>query len=141
MYVHNTVRYLNKVGQRPDCHKSKGDNTLIKTLYGYFLEGKLLVDEEDTIMIKVPNSHYIGYAGSIPPSLGLGLSQALHMKMQHQSKAQLLALISRYYHTIRMKRIVDPSSDNCHQCLALKPLPNAVTEQTTTVPSVLGLRF
>ena len=139
--VHNTVRYLIKVGQRPNRHKTKGDNTLIKHLYGYFLEGKLLIDEEGTILIKVPEGHYNGYAVSIPPALAPGLIQCLHIRMQHPSKAQMFTMVARYFHTIGLKRIIDLTVDNCHQCLSLKPLPKILTEHSTTVPQVLGSRF
>ena len=139
--VHNTVRYLVKVGQRPNKHKTKGDNTLIKHLYGYFIEGKLKVDDEGTILVKVPQGHFNGFALSIPSTYAPGLIQALHFRMQHPSKAQLTALVSRYFHTIGLQRLISEVSDNCHQCLALRPLPKSLTEPSTTIPTVLGSRF
>ena len=139
--VHNTVRYLVKVGQRPNKHKTRGENTLIKNLYSYFLEGRLLIDEEDTMLIKVPNGHFSGFAISIPPALAPGLIQCLHIRMQHPSWGQLLSLMSRYFHCIGLKKMIDLTSDNCHQCLALRPLPKEVLAQSTTIPEALGSRF
>ena len=139
--VHNTVRYLIKVGQRPDKHKTKGDNTLIKHLYGYFLEGKLKVDDEGTILIKVPQGHFNGFAISIPNTYAPGLIQALHYRMQHPSRSQMSALAGRYFHAIGLQKLVNEVSDNCHQCLALRPLPKSLTEPSTTIPTVLGARF
>ena len=92
-------------------------------------------------MIKVPDGYYNGYALSIPPSYAPGLIQALHYKMQHPSRNQLLALVSRYFHSVALSRIVSEVTDNCHTCVALKPLPKAVTEQTTQVPETLGVKF
>ena len=37
--------------------------------------------------------------------------------------------------------MIDLTSDNCHQCLALRPLPKEVLAQSTTIPEVLGSRF
>ena len=121
------VGYLIKVGQRPDKHKTKGDNTLIKHLYGYFLESRLMVDDEGTILIKVPQGHFNGFALSVPSTYAPGLIQALHYRMQHPSKAQLQALVSRYFHTIGLQKLINEISDNCPQCLALRPFPKSLT--------------
>ena len=139
--IHAAVKNLIKTGQTPNTHKTNGENTTIKLIHNYFCQGKLIIDEDRIIMIKVPNGYYNGHAMSIPPSYAPGLVQALHYKMQHPSRSQLLAIISRYFHCIAMSRVVSEVTDNCHTCLSLKPLPTAVTEQTTTVPDTLGVKF
>ena len=139
--IHNTIRYLIKVGQRPDKHKTKGKQTYIKLLYNYFLDGRLFVDEDDIIMIRVPNGFFNGFAVSIPPAYMPGLLQSVHYKLQHPSKSQMLNLVSRYYFAIGLAKLVNDISENCYQCAALRPLPKAVTEHTTTVPQAFGSRF
>ena len=72
------------------------------------------------MVVKSPDGFYEGSAISIPHALFPGLANALHIRLDHPSKAQLGGLLSRYFYSPGWRAIVDSVSDNCHQCVALK---------------------
>ena len=77
----------------------------------------------------------------VPTHLFPGLVSALHIKMTHPSKFQLGKIISRYFYCYGSTTVIAECVDNCHTCLALKPLPETLFSESTTQSEAFGTRF
>ena len=139
--VHMKLKQLIETQQLPESRKTKGDHTKVKLLHNQYTQGKLYVDQDDVIMLKSPDGKFNGSVISIPPSLYPGITNALHIQLGHPSKAQLSALMSRYFYTPGGKSIIDDVSDNCHQCATVRKLPKVLLEDTTTPSQGLCSKF
>ena len=139
--VHSKLLHLINIGQSPNSHKTKGDHTKLKQLHSLFIRGDLVVDKDNTVMVKTKNGAYGGYAISIPYGMFPGLVHTLHIRLNHPSKTQLSQLIQRYFYTPGHQRIVNEVSDSCFQCCSLKPLPGVLIRDSTTRVESCGTNF
>ena len=78
----------------------------------------------------------------IPRSVIDGLVTALHIKLDHPSKHQLLMIMKRSFYALDMQAAVARVSDSCHMCVSLKKLPQQAIQHTTDEPpKVVGVSF
>ena len=54
---------------------------------------------------------------------------------------KLNKFISRYFYAPALSEIIDKVSNSCTQCLATVRLPNALTKESSTIPTAFGTRF
>ena len=92
-------------------------------------------------MIKTPEGSFEGSVISVPPSLFPGVINALHLRLEHPSKAQLTSLVSRYFYAPGWRAMIDEVSNNCHQCSAVRQLPKVLLDDTSATPSGLASNF
>ena len=93
-------------------------------------------------MIRTPESETIGGdAISVPTSIFPGVVNALHIRLDHPSKAQLTALIARYFYTPGWRGIINEVIDSCHQCASMKQLPKVLLQDTSSSPDNIGSHF
>ena len=78
---------------------------------------------------------------SVPHNFFPGLVSSLHIKLQHPSKAQMLRLISRYFHCSGQARIVYEVVSNCELCRSLQELPKELFSESTEQTPVFGRNF
>ena len=99
-----------------------------------YTQGKLYVGPEDLILLKTTQGQINNSVISVPPALFPGLMNALHLKLDHPSRSQLINLVERYFYTPGWRSIIENISTQCHQCAALKTLPKVLIEDTTSLP-------
>ena len=76
-----------------------------------------------------------------PPTFYPGLVQALHIKLNHPSKTQMLRLMSRHFYCAGQARIIEEISTSCTLCASLRELPKELFTQSTTINPVFGANF
>ena len=113
--IHEKLQHLINTRQLPESRKRRGDFTKIKLLHNLYKQGKLFIDNDDLIMIKTPEGHFNQSVISIPPPLFTGLMNALHLKLEHPSKQQLLSLVQRYFYSPGWRKCIEEVSSQCHQ--------------------------
>ena len=124
--------------QLPEQKKRKGDYTKLKLLHNLYAQGKLFINSDGLILIKSPEGRIDNSVISVPPSLFHGLMNALHIKLEHPSKAQLISLVQRYFYSPGWRSIIEEISSQCHQCSTLRQLPKTLIEDTTTTNHGIG---
>ena len=139
--LHSKLTDLILSQQLPETRKTKGDYTKLKLLHNLYTQGKLHVDKQGLIMIKTPEGSFEGSVISVPPSLFPGVINALHLRLEHPSKAQLTSLVSRYFYAPGWRAMIDEVSNNCHQCAAVRQLPKVLLDDTSATPSGLASNF
>ena len=78
----------------------------------------------------------------VPHSILDGLLTALHIKLDHPSKHQLLMVVQRHFLALDMSTAITRMSDSCHTCASLKMFPGALASQSSDdPPEVVGLSF
>ena len=78
----------------------------------------------------------------VPRSVLDGLVTALHVKLAHPSKHQLLMVMKRHFYALDLSRSVDIATDSCHSCAAIKSFPDRLIKQSSeTPPEAIGLTF
>ena len=103
-------------------------------MYNLYQQGLLQIARDGLITVRHIDARGTTYdAISVPPHMFPGLVQALHVKMSHPSKAQLLRLVSRHFYCPSAGQIVDQVVTNCSVCAALRTLPESLSPQTTTI--------
>ena len=138
--VHTKLIHLINTRQLPDSKKTKGDNTKIKLLHNLYLQGKLFVKDGLTL-VSSPGGYYNDAVISVPPSLFPGITNALHIRLDHPSKGQLANLVSRYFYSPGWRAVIDSVTDSCHQCLALRKLPKVLLQDSHTSTDIISSRF
>ena len=132
--IHMKLEDLIHSRQLPETKKRKGDFTKLKLLHNLYSQGKLYTD--GLMLVKTPEGKFTDAVISIPPSLFPGLINALHIKLDHPSKAQLTSLVQRYFYAPGWRGYIDEVSTQCHQCASLKKLPKVLLEDTTSIQRV-----
>ena len=127
--------------QLPETKKTKGDYTKLKLLHGQYRSGKLVIDKDGLLLIKTPDGTFNGAAILVPHHLFMGVMSAIHLRLDHPSKAQLIGLAARYFYTPGWRSIIEEVSDNCHQCAAAKTLPAVLLSDNTTINEGFGTEF
>ena len=69
---------------------------------------------------------------SVPSQMFPGLVQAIHLKLGHPSKLQLMKLLSRYFYSPGYARVVEEVTSNCVVCSSLKQLPEQLFSERRT---------
>ena len=70
-----------------------------------------------------------------------GLVQAIHLKLGHPSKLQLMKLLSRYLYSPGYARVVEEVTSNCVVCSSLKQLPEQLFSESTVETPTFGANF
>ena len=138
--THCRLKHLIDTRQLPETKKTKGEHTKLKLLHNLYTQGKLYIDH-GLIRVKSPDVEISTDAISVPSSIFPGVLNALHIRLDHPSKAQLTRLVSRYFYSPGWRALIDEITDNCHQCAATKTLPKVLTEDSTTLPDNIGSNF
>ena len=140
--VHTQLKKLINTSQLPDKRKTRGDATKLKQLHSLYVKNELKIDSRDgLVMVKHPEGHFGGWVISIPYQLLPGLANALHITLQHPSRAQLASLMARYFYCPGHSSIIHEVSDSCVVCRSLKRLPKSVLANTTEKVAGLGTEF
>ena len=142
----HTISNLKKLianGQQPEPRKTGGENTILKKLYSMFAEGKIKVANNGLVTSEFidENSGQVYYPIVVPHTLYPGLVCAIHLKLAHPTKYQMTKLLSRYFLCPGSSRVISDVVDTCHTCLSLKPLPETLFSETTSVSNEFGARF
>ena len=135
-------KHLVRIGQSPNKHKTKGEHTVIKKLYRLYVAGDLMIDDKDgAVLVKAKEGAYSGHALVVPLSIYPGLIHTLHIRLDHPSKSQLMALTQRYFYCHGFQAIIEQVTDSCLQCASVKKLPKVLLNDTTETNSSCGLQF
>ena len=126
--VHQQLTNLIRTGQLPQSKKTGGDNTRLKLLHNLYTQGKLQINKDGLILVRSQDGFFEGSAISVPHVIFPGLVNAIHIRMDHPSKAQLCNVVSRFFYAPGWKAMTEQVSDNCHQCAALRILPKVLTQ-------------
>ena len=134
------LKDLIRTRQLPEAKKRKGEHTKLKLLHNLYSQGRLHVTNG---LVKVTNPESESYGGAIviPTSIYPGLVNAVHIRLDHPSKAQLTGLAARYFYTPGWRSIINDVVDSCHQCSLTKKLPKVLLHDTSSVPEKIGSNF
>jgi hypothetical protein len=78
----------------------------------------------------------------IPSKALPGLISALHLRLQHATKSQMLKVFHRYFYALDADKEIASACTLCPQCAAMAHLPREIEEFTTTdEPQALGTHF
>ena len=128
--------------QLPEKKKTKGDFTRVKRLHNLYRTGQLKIASDGLVTVKHTDSAGNMYdAISIPATFFPGLVHALHIKLNHPSRAQMQRLMNRYFYCAGHTRIIEEIFASCTICVALKELPKEIFSQSTVENPVFGANF
>ena len=78
----------------------------------------------------------------MPRSVLDGLVTALHLRLNHPSKHQLMQVMKRHFYALDMTKAVDHMCDTCHACCSPWKFPDKLIEQTSEdPPESIGISF
>ena len=78
----------------------------------------------------------------VPRSVLDGLLTALHLRLQHPSRHQLLTVTQRHFYALDLNDALTRVTSNCHTCASLKKLPSPLTSQSSIdPPDAVGITF
>ncbi len=78
----------------------------------------------------------------IPVKALPGLVSALHLRLQHPSKSQMLKIFHRYFFAFDAEREITTACKLCPQCASMVHFPREIEEfSTTDAPQTLGTHF
>ncbi|MCG7866391.1 MAG: hypothetical protein JAY74_08440, partial [Candidatus Thiodiazotropha taylori] len=98
-------------------------------------DGLLVVPRNDPLL---PTRELI----IVPRSVLHGLLTALHLKLDHPSKHQLLLVMKRNFYALDMSNAIEVVTDSCHVCSSLKKFPESfVTQSSEDPPETFGMSF
>lgn len=98
-------------------------------------DGLLVVRRNDPL---VPSTELI----IVPRSVLDGLVSALHIKLNHPSKHQLLLVMKRHFYALDLSKAVDNACDSCHICASLQKFPDRLLKQSSEdPPEAIGMSF
>ena len=139
--VHTRFKKLVDTGQHPDKKKTRGEHTILKSLYKKYQSGEVVIQPDGLVMIKSKDGHFNGKVISVPHHLMAGIAFSLHVKLGHPSKGQLVSLMSRYFYCHGGVAIIQAVADNCVQCRSMQPIPKEFTMDSTEKVEAFGTRF
>lgn len=70
----------------------------------------------------------------VPRSVLDGLVTALHIRLDHPTKHQMMLVIRRNFFALDLSQSIDRVCDSCHTCVSLKKIPMSYTEQSSHPP-------
>ena len=133
--LRRTVAHLRQ-GTRPS-KKSKSLKDVKRYLNVSSLgrDGLLVVRKNDPM---VPLTELI----VVPRSVLDGLVTAIHIKLDHPSKHQLLMVLKRKFFALDLSQSVERTTNGCHTCASLKSFPDSLVKQTSEdAPEAVGISF
>ena len=140
--THHKLTQLILTSQVPEPRKTNGDNTYLKRLHNLYKQGNLKLHSDGLITVTyVDKTLGSMQAYSIPTRMFPGLASALHIRLGHPSRQQLLRILSRHFYTPAMSRIIDEITSNCTTCVSLQQLPKEVFAESTKLTPILGGNF
>ena len=139
--AHVAFRKLVETGQLPEKKKTGGEHTIVKHLYAKYQAGEVTIRPDGLVLVRVKEGYFSGKAISVPHQLLAGIAFSIHVKLDHPSKGQLLALMARYFYCHGHTTIIQSVVDNCVQCRSLQPVPKEFLLDTTEKPEGLGALF
>ena len=83
--IHCKLLNLIKTRQLPETKKTKGDHTKLKLLHNLYTQDKLFI-EDGLILVKSSEGALNNATISVPPSIFPGITNALHIRLDHPSK-------------------------------------------------------
>ena len=107
-----------------------------------YTKGNLIVGKNGLVTVKSTDDS--GTARNlivVPVNLFPGLVAAIHLKLNHPSKYQMIKLIARYFFSPGSSAAINDCVNNCHTCLSLKPLPETIFGETITQTEEFGTRY
>ena len=141
-HVHRMLLDLVRDSKIPEKKKRKGDFTRVKRLHNLYRTGQVKIDHDGFVTVKHTDAvGNVYYAISVPANFYPGLVQALHIKLNHPSKSQLLRLMSRHFYCAGQARIIEEITSACTLCASLRELPKELFSQSTTLNPVFGATF
>ena len=106
------------------------------------MNGNLTKSSDGLITVQHTDSdNGVTQAISVPHTMYPGLAQAVHLKLNHPSKSQLLKMCSKYFYTPGHTRIIDEVSSNCSTCARLRQLPTELFTESTMLNDTFGSNF
>ena len=139
--VHTQLKTLIETGQLPDKRKTNGEATKLKQLHTLYSKGDLKICPDGLVVVKHPMGYFGGWAISVPHKIFPGLANALHISLQHPSRAQLASVMARYFYCPGHTALIHEVADSCTLCRSLQKLPKSFMENTTEKVSSLGSEF
>ena len=70
-----------------------------------------------------------------------GLLSALHLRLQHPSKSQLLKVFHRFFYALDVEKVVEHVTEQCAFCASMASIPQEVEFTTTSTIPTLGSAF
>ena len=78
----------------------------------------------------------------VPRSMVDGLLTAIHIKLEHLTKPQLLNIFNRAFWGLGALEAAEAVLQSCHTCVSLKKIPSHFTQQSTSAPpECIGIKF
>ena len=78
----------------------------------------------------------------VPRSVLDGLVTALHIKLDHPSRHQLLMVMKRNFYALDLPKAVDRACASCHICASLQQFPDSLVKQSSDeAPDIVGISF
>ena len=140
--THQQLSWLIETSQTPEKKKTKGENTKLKLLHNLYKNGSLKKTSDGLITVThVDMDRGNTQAISVPSDMYPGLIQALHLKLNHPSKAQMQRVSSRYFYSPGHTRIMEEISNNCSVCASLKQLPAELFSEITVENETFASNF
>ena len=104
--------------------EATGDFTNLKRLHNLYRNGLLKIDPDGLVAVLNTDSEgSVSKLISVPRNFFPGLVNALHIKMNHPSRAQMQRLVTRYFYCPGHTRMIDEVVSSCDLCKSLKDLP------------------
>ena len=100
-------------------------------------------DDFGLLIVRKPDPYlHMRHLIVVPKDILPGVLHALHLHFSHCTEAQLLKVFHRYLYCIGSDSVIKAVVENCHQCAALKKIPNELFEQSSTAsPTTIGQQF
>jgi len=96
------------------------------------------IGHDGTLIVKRPQPFTaVRNLTVIPRHIMPGLLTALHLRLQHPSKSELLKLFQRYFYALDSETLINRITSECAQCSALAKLPSQVAEFSTSLPPTI----
>ena len=78
----------------------------------------------------------------VPRSVLHGLVTALHIKLDHPSRHQLVLVMKRHFYALDLTKAMECTYNSCHTCLSLQKFPDSLVKQTSEdPPKAIGVSF
>ena len=114
----------------------------LKKLYTLFQQGKLSLNDKGLVIYVLRDS--VGNTRNlivVPTNIMKGLVTALHIKFRCPSRKELENIMSRYWFSTSLAKIVQEVWEKCDTCQSLKAAPREIFEQSTSKSGSVGTEW
>ena len=140
--AHKMLFRLIETSGIPERKKATGDYTTLKRLHNLYRNGLLKIEHDGLVTVLDTDSKgNVSKLISVPNNFFPGLVNALHIKMNHPSRAQMQRLVTRYFYCPGHARMIDEVITFCDLCKSLKDLPKELFSESTQKNPVFGRNF